>query len=118
MAVQPAEYSRFRDNRWFRQLLASGVELMWRPYRLRRLRMPATLDPVDVVRGDATMSLWSLAALYYRGLDRPEELWWLIADANDIVDPTLKLDGRDVLIPPTALLDVDPEDMPTEDPSR
>jgi hypothetical protein len=52
-----------------------------------------------VEQGD---SLWSLAAKYFRAMQRPAGLWWVIADfqPEPIVDPTIRLRiGTVVVIP-------------------
>jgi len=112
MAQNPAEYSRFQGESWVRRKRSDGVEVQWRPPRTRRILMPSTLSPVATVVGDSTTTLWSLAARFFRGLSRPEELYWLIGDVNGVVDPTLALDGKVIVIPPIRILDVPLEDLP------
>ena len=114
MAQSPGPYSRFAGLRWIRRFLPSGDEVSFRPYALRRRLLPTSLSPVKIVKADDSTTLHSLCALFYRGLARPEALWWLVAEANCIVDPTLKLSGRDVKVPPLRLLEIPLEQLPTE----
>lgn len=45
-------------------------------------------------------TLWGLAGQYYGSLDRASELYWIILDFNDIVDPTIALEaGQEIWIP-------------------
>jgi hypothetical protein len=48
-------------------------------------------------------TLWSLAGKYYRGVPRPNGLWWVIADyqPQPIRDPTLKIPDGTVLVLPS-----------------
>ena len=53
----------------------------------------------EVKEGD---TLWSLASQYFEGIDRPDGLWWVIADfqPEPIYDPTVSLSlGRTMFIP-------------------
>lgn len=52
-----------------------------------------------VAEGD---TLFSLARIYFRGIERPDGLWWVIADfqPDPILDPTVKLEiGSVVHVP-------------------
>lgn len=102
---RPADFSQWRGLIWIRERVSATLDRMWRPYRTRIFTIPADTQPVATVRCGASDSLWSLAAKYYRGIDRPEQLWWFIAEVNDIVDPTIALDGMDIRIPPLSLLE-------------
>jgi len=67
------------------------------PFRYRKFA-----DNVEhVVREGDT--LWTLAARYFRGIDRPAGLWWVIADfqPEPIHDPTLALEPGTVLVVPS-----------------
>lgn len=99
----PAQYSRFAGRPWIRETI-NGDEVMWRPYRVETFSMGDT-EPVAVVRATAGESLYSLAAKYYKGIDRPEQLAWLIAEVNDIVDPTISIEGMDIIIPPISVFE-------------
>lgn len=47
-------------------------------------------------------TLWTLAARFYSGVNRPASLWWVIADfqPDPIIDPTIKLEiGATIVIP-------------------
>ncbi len=68
------------------------------PYRYRAFN---DNKPHMVKQGD---TLFSLAALYFRGIERPEGLWWVIADfqPDPIHDPTLELTIGRVLVIPSA----------------
>lgn len=49
-------------------------------------------------------SLWSIAGMYYDGsFDRPEGLWWVIADfqPDPVYDPTIELQGGSLIIVPS-----------------
>lgn len=50
-------------------------------------------------------TLWGLASQYFKGMQNPSRLWWIIADFQEepILDPTLKLEaGRELIIPTVA----------------
>lgn len=67
-------------------------------------------------------TLFTLAARYYRGIERPCGLWWVIADYQDppIADPLLPLTpGRRLRIPSrrtleTIILSEDRREVPPE----
>lgn len=66
------------------------------PFLYRELR-----DNVQhqVKEGD---TLHTLAAKYFRGIDRPAQLWWVIADfqPEPVFDPTIKLAlGATIVVP-------------------
>lgn len=102
---RPERWSRFAGKPWVRAAWGDGTDRQYRPCTLQPVEMPAGKDPIAVVTCGAQDTLQSLAARYYRGVDRPEQLWWLIADVNGIVDPTLVLTGTQVVIPPLSVLE-------------
>jgi len=102
---RPEDYSRFNGMTWIREAITSTIDHLWRPYRTKLYEMTEDIDPVATVKCGATDTLWSLCAQYYRGVDRPEQLWWLIAEVNGLVDPTLSLTGKTIVIPPLSILD-------------
>ncbi len=102
---RPARYSQWAGQPWLREDRPDGTSVSWRPPRSVLRSLPDGIAPVATVVCTAADTLHSLAARHYHGLDRPEQLWWLIAEANDIVDPTLSLDGTTVHVPPLSLLE-------------
>lgn len=69
------------------------------PFRFRAL--PDTREHV-VVQGD---TLWHLAGRYFAPLPRACGFWWVIADFNEVVDPTLALEvGARLFIPSVRVL--------------
>lgn len=53
-----------------------------------------------VAEGD---TLWSLAALYFEGVDRAAGLWWVVADfqPEPVVDPTIALVPGSIVVVPS-----------------
>lgn len=101
----PQRYSRFAGKAWMRMDWGDGTTRLLRPLDLARATLPSNVNPVAEVVAGAQDTLWSLAAYYYRSLDRPEQLWWLIAEVNGIVDPTLEITGMRIIIPPLSVLE-------------
>lgn len=68
-----------------------------KPYRYEAIADNRT----HVVREGET--LWTIASMHYRSLDRPAGLWWVIADfqPNPIHDPTIQLAPASVLVLPS-----------------
>lgn len=102
---RPEDYSRFNGLTWIREVITSTVDHLWRPWRSKLYVMPDDVDPVVTVKCSVTDTLWSLAATHYRSVDRPEQLWWLIAEVNDLVDPTVSLNGKTIVVPPLSILE-------------
>lgn len=72
------------------------------PYGFREL---ADTRIHKVTQGD---TWWSLAALYFPEFDRPEALWWIIADfqPDPVVDPTIALQpAATIYIPSVRVVD-------------
>lgn len=56
-------------------------------------------EPYTVVEGD---TLWSIASRRYKGFPRPARFWRVLADFNNIYDPTLPLEPQSTLWLPSA----------------
>lgn len=92
-------------NRWSRDRFTTGITdddgvlyLSERePYAYRELA-----DNVvhRVTQGD---TLWTLAATYYEGIERPARFWWAIGDfqPDPIHDPTIALAPDSELVIPS-----------------
>lgn len=102
---RPTQYSLDHGFTWLKEIISATVVHLWRPYRTNTYKLENGVEPVAVVKAGANDTLWSLAAKYYRGVDRPEQLWKLIAEVNDIVDPTRSIAGMEIKIPPLSLLE-------------
>ena len=94
--MPPRRYSRYtfsvarRDSEG-EVVLSDPVPFRYRPFPDNRHHVVKSED-----------SLFTLAAKYFKGFERPNGLWWVIADfqPTPIHDPTLKLaEGRIVVIP-------------------
>lgn len=95
--MPPRRHSRYTFSKARRDsegdLILSDPE----PYKYR----PFSDNRVHVVKeGD---SLFSLAARYFRGFQRPDGLYWIIMDFQPIPihDPTLKLTVGSIIIVPS-----------------
>ena len=102
---RPADFSRWNGLTWIRERITATVDHLWRPWRSKLYVMEDDTTPVVTVKCGATDTLWSLCAQYYRSVDRPEQLWWLIAEVNDLVDPTVSLTGKTIVVPPLSVLE-------------
>lgn len=94
--MPPSRLSRYRFSRYLRD--ENGVKYLSdrEPFAYRSFADNITHS---VVEGD---TLFSLAARYFSGFDRPSGLWWVIADfqPDPIRDPTFPLEiGRELVIP-------------------
>jgi hypothetical protein len=94
--MPPREFSRFTFTNGVTD--ASGRMILEDREPFRYVKRDDNVQHV-VRTGD---TLFSLAARYFKGFDRPDGLWWIIADfqPQPILDPTLLLvEGSVVIVP-------------------